>query len=112
MNKNKLNDLTFSSKLTGWYKKEKRMLAFRKTKDPYKIWVSEIILQQTQMITGLVYYKNFIKKFPTIHDSKGLEESKNAVIFKTNSLPQFRAFKKVFASRRIIPNIFLKKQLL
>ena len=60
MNKNKLNDLTFSSKLTSWYKKEKRKLPFRNTKDPYKIWLSEIILQQTQMITGLVYYKNFI----------------------------------------------------
>jgi len=75
VNKNKLNDLTFSSKLTGWYKKEKRMLAFRKTKDPYKIWVSEIILQQTQMITGLIYYKNFIKKFPTIQSLASASES-------------------------------------
>ncbi len=76
MNKNKLNDLTFSSKLTGWYKKEKRMLPFRKTKDPYKIWVSEVILQQTQMITGLVYYKNFIKKFPTIQSLSSSSENK------------------------------------
>ena len=76
MNKNKLNDLAFSSKLTGWYKKEKRMLPFRNTKDPYKIWLSEIILQQTQMITGLVYYKNFIIKFPTIQSLASSSENK------------------------------------
>ena len=76
MNKNKLNDLTFSSKLTDWYKKEKRMLPFRNTKDPYKIWLSEIILQQTQMITGLVYYKNFIIKFPTIQSLASSSENK------------------------------------
>ena len=76
MNKNKLNDLTFSSKLTGWYKKEKRILPFRKTKDPYKIWLSEIILQQTQMITGLVYYKSFTKTFPTIQSLASSSENK------------------------------------
>ena len=76
MNKNKLNDLTFSSKLTDWYNKEKRKLPFRNTKDPYKIWLSEIILQQTQMITGLIYYKNFIIKFPTIQSLASSSENK------------------------------------
>lgn len=56
----------FSESLTGWYKKNKRNLPWRKTKDPYKIWLSEIILQQTQVAQGLSYYSNFIAKYPEI----------------------------------------------
>ena len=55
-----------TEKLIHWYSQNKRDLPWRKTKDPYKIWVSEIILQQTQIKTGLVYYHNFIKKYPDI----------------------------------------------
>ena len=49
-----------------WYQIHKRNLPWRKTKDPYKIWVSEIILQQTQIKTGINYYLKFLKHFPTI----------------------------------------------
>ena len=59
MNKNSLRS-SFSKSLMLWFKKEKRKLPFRKTKDPYKVWLSEIILQQTQMETGIKYYKKFI----------------------------------------------------
>ena len=56
----------FSKKIISWYKDNKRDLPWRKTKDPYKIWISEIILQQTQVIQGLPYYNHFIKVFPNI----------------------------------------------
>ena len=46
--------------------KNKRPLPFRKSKDPYKIWLSETMLQQTQVKTVLPYYKKWIKKFPTL----------------------------------------------
>lgn len=52
--------------LLKWYKDNKRDLPWRKTKEPYKIWVSEIILQQTQIKTGLNYYNKFIHEFPTV----------------------------------------------
>ena len=52
--------------LLQWYKENKRNLPWRKTKEPYKVWVSEIILQQTQIKTGLNYYNNFIDAFPTV----------------------------------------------
>ena len=55
-----------TNKLIGWYIKNKRDLPWRNTKDPYSIWVSEIILQQTQMNTGIKYYEKFIKRFPDI----------------------------------------------
>ena len=57
-----------SNKLITWYKKNKRDLPWRNTSDPYKIWLSEIILQQTQVIQGLNYYIKFINAFPTVND--------------------------------------------
>lgn len=55
----------FSSVLLKWYQANKRDLPFRQTKDPYLIWLSEIILQQTRVAQGLAYYLKFSKKFPS-----------------------------------------------
>lgn len=52
--------------LTKWYKKNFRDLPWRTTNDPYKIWLSEIILQQTQVAQGLAYYHRFIAEYPTV----------------------------------------------
>ncbi len=52
--------------IINWYENNKRDLPWRHTKEPYKIWVSEIILQQTRVNQGLVYYNNFIECFPDI----------------------------------------------
>jgi len=49
-----------------WYNTNKRDLPWRETTDPYKIWISEIILQQTRVKQGLDYYLSFIKRFPTL----------------------------------------------
>ncbi len=54
------------TKLLQWYKKNGRDLPWRKTGDPYAIWVSEIMLQQTQVATVIPYYQNFLKSFPTV----------------------------------------------
>lgn len=54
--------------LISWYKQNKRDLPFRKTNDPYKIWLSEIILQQTRVEQGLAYYDRFVHRFPTVAD--------------------------------------------
>jgi A/G-specific adenine glycosylase len=55
------------AKLLQWFKKNKRDLPWRKTKDPYAIWISEIMLQQTQVATVIPYYEKFLKAFPTVH---------------------------------------------
>ena len=57
-----------SNKLAVWYKKNKRDLPWRNITDPYKIWLSEIILQQTQVVQGLNYYIKFTETFPTVTD--------------------------------------------
>src|SRR5690554_3343509 len=53
-------------RLFKWYQKNKRDLPFRKTDDPYFIWVSEIMLQQTQVDTMLPYYEKFLNTYPSI----------------------------------------------
>jgi A/G-specific adenine glycosylase len=55
------------TKLLQWFKKNGRDLPWRKTRDPYAIWVSEIMLQQTQVTTVIPYYQKFLKSFPTLH---------------------------------------------
>jgi A/G-specific adenine glycosylase len=54
--------------LLSWYDKNKRDLPWRKTGDPYKIWLSEVMLQQTQVKTVIPYYQRWLKKFPFIQD--------------------------------------------
>ena len=58
--------MQFSNTLIYWYLQNKRDLPWRKTKNPYYIWLSEIILQQTRVNQGLAYYQKFIASFPTI----------------------------------------------
>ncbi len=66
----------FSLKLVEWYKLNKRELPWRDVKDPYRIWLSEIILQQTRVNQGLPYYKKFIEAFPTVIDLAKAPEQK------------------------------------
>lgn len=55
--------MSIQEKLIKWYEVNKRDLPFRDIKDPYKIWVSEIMLQQTTVTAVIPYYKRFIERF-------------------------------------------------
>lgn len=67
--------ISFSNKLITWYLVNKRDLPWRNTSNPYRVWLSEIILQQTRVVQGLPYYEKFIKSYPTVHDlAKATEE--------------------------------------
>jgi len=66
----------FSKKILAWYYKNKRDLPWRSTKDPYKIWLSEIMLQQTRVAQGLPYYEKFVKEFPSIYHLANATEEK------------------------------------
>ncbi|MBU3822157.1 A/G-specific adenine glycosylase [Flavobacteriaceae bacterium XHP0103] len=68
--------MIFSKTLINWYSNNKRDLPWRKTQNPYNIWLSEIILQQTQVAQGSPYYEAFLKAFPTIFDLAKADESK------------------------------------
>jgi A/G-specific adenine glycosylase len=53
-------------RLLAWYKKYKRNLPWRETRDPYRTWVAEVMLQQTRVDTAIPYYERFLKKFPDV----------------------------------------------
>ncbi|HET7733955.1 MAG TPA: A/G-specific adenine glycosylase [Paludibacter sp.] len=63
-----------SNTLINWYEQNKRELPWRDITDPYKIWISEIILQQTRVNQGLSYYLRFIERFPTVSQLAQAEE--------------------------------------
>lgn len=52
--------------LLSWFAREGRDLPWRRTRDPYRIWLSEVILQQTRVAQGLEYYLRFTERFPDI----------------------------------------------
>src|SRR5580693_10807489 len=56
----------FRKKLLCWFAEFRRDLPWRRTKDPYRIWLSEIMLQQTRVAAAIPYYNRFLEHFPTI----------------------------------------------
>ncbi|WP_378186247.1 A/G-specific adenine glycosylase [Aquimarina sp. W85] len=68
--------MEFGKKLIIWYLEHKRDMPWRQTKDPYSIWLSEIILQQTRVRQGLPYYLAFKSSFPTVFDLAAASEEK------------------------------------
>ena len=61
-------------RLLAWYADHARDLPWRKSRDPYRVWVSEIMLQQTQVATVRDYFKRFIAAFPTVDDLAAADE--------------------------------------
>ncbi len=66
----------FREDLVNWFMKEQRELPWRLNKDPYRVWVSEIMLQQTRVDTVIPYYERFMEWFPTIEDFAEADEEK------------------------------------
>jgi A/G-specific adenine glycosylase len=58
--------MQISESLLQWYQENKRPLPWRETRDPYKIWLSEVILQQTRVVQGMDYYHRFLAAFPDV----------------------------------------------
>lgn len=56
----------FSNKIVKWYAENMRPLPWRETTDPYKIWLSEVVLQQTRVAQGLPYYQRFLEQYPSV----------------------------------------------
>ncbi|PCF85523.1 A/G-specific adenine glycosylase [Staphylococcus intermedius] len=69
-----IDELTFKPHLLKWFEKEQRQMPWRETKHPYYIWISEVMLQQTQVDTVRDYYHRFVEAFPTIEDLANAHE--------------------------------------
>ena len=65
---------SFAKKLLAWHAANPRSMPWKNTHDPYKIWLSEIILQQTQVVQGLAYYNRFTETYPTVNDLASASE--------------------------------------
>jgi len=98
---NKPNKLYFSQKIVEWHKKlNKRKMPWKGEKDPYKIWLSEIILQQTRVEQGMAYYKRFVLQYPSIEH---LAKAKDEEVYKLwEGLGYYSRCKNLLATARII----------
>src|SRR5215831_10773945 len=72
--KDSVESTEFRSGLLIWYRRHARSLPWRESMDPYRILVSELMLQQTQVATVLGYYKRWLDRFPTIRDLAEADE--------------------------------------
>src|SRR6056297_547585 len=92
----------FAAQIQGWYTKNKRELPWRESNDPYKIWVSEIILQQTRVDQGTAYYCRFIKRFPTV--KKLAEAGEDDVLKNWQGLGYYSRARNLHFTARYIQN--------
>ena len=92
--------MIFSNKLTAWYLQNKRSLPWRETNNPYAIWLSEIILQQTKVAQGLPYYLSFLEAFPTVFDLANAKEDQ--VLRLWQGLGYYSRARNLHASAKII----------
>src|SRR3990167_3566173 len=96
--------LGFAKKLMAWYRLHARDLPWRRTKDPYKIWISEIMLQQTTVNAVIPYYKRWIKLFPTV---KAVAQTPLQKILKTwQGLGYYSRARNIRRTARIITENF------
>ena len=101
--KEKATKLFFVSTLMEWNQNQNdRSMPWKGIKDPYKIWLSEIILQQTRVEQGLAYYNNFVKKYPTINDLASANE--NEVFKNWEGLGYYSRCKNLIATAQFISN--------
>ena len=82
----------FASVLLKWFKENGRDLPWRQTRDPYAIWLSEIILQQTRVEQGRAYYERFISVFPTVPSLVSSSDTSAGVKNSPPDLPALLAY--------------------
>jgi len=92
----------FINHILNWYQKNKRPLPWRQTKDPYLIWLSEIILQQTRVTQGLPYYNKFVQEFPTVYELA--EATETEVLRLWQGLGYYSRARNLHKSAKIIVN--------
>jgi A/G-specific adenine glycosylase len=92
--------IELAEKLVQWYQENKRDLPWRNTKNPYFIWLSEVILQQTRIKQGLPYYEKFIENYPTIQDLANAPE--NDVLRLWQGLGYYSRARNMHATAKII----------
>jgi A/G-specific adenine glycosylase len=86
--------------LVRWYRKSRRDLPWRRTSDPYAIWVSEVMLQQTRVATVIAYYDRFLARFPTVAALASAREEQ--VLAAWSGLGYYRRARALHAGARVL----------
>lgn len=94
--------MSFSGIILDWYHQNKRSLPWRKSLNPYKIWLSEIILQQTRVAQGAPYYLRFVEQFPTVHHMANAREEE--VLKLWQGLGYYSRARNLHATAKIVVN--------
>jgi len=94
---------SFRRALLGWYDKNRRDLPWRATTDPYRVWLSEIMLQQTRVSAVLDHYRRFLERFPTIETLAAAPE--DAVLASWSGLGYYRRARMLHRCAREIANL-------
>ncbi|MEP1151918.1 MAG: A/G-specific adenine glycosylase [Balneola sp.] len=94
----------FSGFLLDWYQEHKREMPWRGEKDPYKIWISEIMLQQTRVDQARPYFENFMELFPTVHDLAKADQQQ--VLKAWEGLGYYSRARNLHAASKMIVNDF------
>jgi A/G-specific adenine glycosylase len=90
----------FSAALLRWYDANKRDLPWRRDREPYRVWVSEIMLQQTRVAAVLSYYERFLERFPDVHSLARARES--TVLAMWSGLGYYRRARYLHAAARVV----------
>src|SRR5947209_19527030 len=86
--------------LVAWFQENQRPLPWRVSYDPYQVWVSEVMLQQTQVETALPYYERFIREFPTVQHLAVADEQRVLTLWA--GLGYYRRAKNLMAAARAV----------
>lgn len=90
----------FQRALLGWYEKNRRDLPWRRNRDPYRVWVSEIMLQQTRVGTVLLRYEKFLRRFPDVRKLANAREA--SVLAEWSGLGYYRRARNLQAAAKAI----------
>jgi A/G-specific adenine glycosylase len=90
----------FRRRILAWFRRHARDLPWRRTRDPYAIWVSEIMLQQTQVVTVIGYFERFLAAFPSIADLAAADEQQ--VLRLWEGLGYYRRARQLHSAARVI----------
>ncbi len=89
-----------ASELSPWFRRRQRELPWRQSADPYRVWLSEIMLQQTQVVTVIPYFERFVARFPTVADLARADEQD--VLRLWEGLGYYRRARQLLAAAKVI----------
>src|SRR5579864_6582686 len=96
----KLPESEFRQRLLAWYDTNARDLPWRKSRDPYRVWVSEIMLQQTRVAAVIEHYREFLRRFPTVQKLARAREA--SVLATWSGLGYYRRARMLHAAAKVV----------